>query len=83
MARVVLTKKNAPAKKKVAKPAAKSVASKRVRDSHGHVRVLHELDFGSDTFGRDFQYVFSRNVKKARRENKRIVGSADVDVAKR
>jgi hypothetical protein len=36
-----------------------------------------ELDAHSPTFDRDLQYVFAKNVAKARRENKRLLGSAD------
>jgi hypothetical protein len=79
MAKVVVAKRE----KKAAKRASKAVASKRVRDSKGQFKFIHELDFGSETFGRDLEYVFSKNVTKARRENKRIVGSPDFDVAKR
>jgi hypothetical protein len=41
------------------------------------------LDAGSPTFGTDLQYVFRKNVAKARRGNKRITGAADVAVSKR
>jgi hypothetical protein len=79
MAKVVVARKK---RKGDARPA-KAVASKRVRDKDGRSKLIHELDFGSDTFGRDFQYVFSKNVTKARRENKRVLGSSDVAITKR
>jgi hypothetical protein len=60
-----------------------SVPKKRVTDNDGQKRTLYTLDFGSESFGGDFQYVFSRNVAKARRENKRITGSPDVVITKR
>ena len=66
--------------KKAGKP---SVAKKRVRDAAGQVKMLRTLDAGSRTFGTDLQYVFSKNVAKARRDNKRATGAPDVVVAKR
>ena len=63
--------------------AAGKVAKKRVRDAEGHVKTLYTLDLGSPTFGADLEYVFGRNVAKARRDNKRVIGSADIAVGKR
>jgi hypothetical protein len=63
-------------------PAA-SVTKKRVRDANGQLKTLRTLDAGSRTFGDDLGYVFGKNVAKARRENKRIVGATDVAVEKR
>jgi hypothetical protein len=63
--------------------ASASVTEKRVRDTEGQVKTLRTLDAGSRTFGEDLRYVFGRNVAKARRDNKRIIGSTDVAVAKR
>lgn len=62
---------------------ATSVTKKRVRDADGRVKTLLTVDSSSDTFGSDLQYVFSKNVAKARRENKRVTGAADGIVAKR
>jgi hypothetical protein len=55
-----------------------SVTEKRVRDTEGQVRMLRILDAGSLTFGEDLQYVFGKNVAKARRDNKRAIGASDV-----
>jgi hypothetical protein len=55
-----------------------SVTEKRVRDTEGQVRMLRILDAGSLTFGKDLQYVFGKNVAKARRDNKRAIGASDV-----
>ncbi len=53
-----------------------SVREKLLRDSRGRaVRVL-SLDANSATFSDDLTAVFERNVAKARRENKRLFGSA-------
>jgi hypothetical protein len=60
-----------------------SVTEKRVRDTEGQVKMLRTLDAGSRTFGGDLQYVFGKNVAKARRENKRAIGTADVVIVKR
>ena len=62
--------------------AAASVTEKRVRDTDGQVKTLRTLDAESPTFGEDLQYVFSRNVAKARRDNKRVTGTTDVVVPK-
>ncbi|MFN3349773.1 hypothetical protein [Pseudorhodoplanes sp.] len=54
-----------------------SVREKRLVNSRGKtVRVL-SLDANSATFIDDLTLVFEKNVAKARRENKRVVGSAD------
>jgi hypothetical protein len=58
--------------------ATRTVAEKRVRDTAGQVKTLRVLDIGSETFGDDLQYVFGKNVAKARRDNKRIIGTSDV-----
>jgi hypothetical protein len=55
-----------------------AVGEKRVRDAAGRVRTLRVLDLKSPTFGADLLYVFGRNVAKARRDNKRVIGAADV-----
>lgn len=55
-----------------------SVAEKRVRDEHGKVSVIRTIDASSKTFSDDLTYVFKRNVAKARRENKRVVGVSDL-----
>jgi hypothetical protein len=60
-----------------------SVAEKRVLDADGRVKTLRTLDIASSTFGRDLEYVFGKNVAKARRENRRVTGASDGVVAKR
>jgi hypothetical protein len=55
-----------------------SVPEKRIRDTAGRVKTLRVLDIGSRTFGDDLQYVFGKNVAKARRDNKRLLGTSDV-----
>jgi hypothetical protein len=77
MARVVVGKiKNAP---RGGRP--ESVTEKRVRGADGRTRRLLVVDAGSETFSTDVQYVFARNVARARRENKRLIGTPDVALA--
>ena len=64
--------------KRTKRSAAAPVTLKRVLGPDGRLRKLWALDAESLSFGDDLQYVFSRNVSKARRANKRIVGSSDV-----
>jgi hypothetical protein len=61
-----------------AKSASRSVGRKRVVTAEGGTKTVLTLDANSSSFDDDLQYVFSRNVAKARRENKRLFGSADV-----
>jgi hypothetical protein len=69
---------------KLKKPRARgSVREKWMRSSDGQsVRVL-SLDANSATFPDDLTVVFTRNVAKARRENKELLGSADGPSAKK
>jgi hypothetical protein len=54
-----------------------SVRAKRVRNADGKsVRVL-SLDANSKTFVDDLTMIFRKNVAKARRENRQLLGSAD------
>jgi hypothetical protein len=57
-----------------------SVAKKRVRDANGNWRTVHKLDANSASFAKDFQYVFSKSVAKARKENREI---SEASLAKR
>ena len=41
------------------------------------------LDANSSSFEDDLHYVFSKNVARARRENKRILGASDIAPPKR
>ena len=80
MAKVVITRfKSVPKKSGREKVA---VTEKRVRGADGKVKTLRTLDAGSRTFGADLEYVFGRNVAKARRDNKRVIGANDVAVGK-
>ena len=61
------------AKRASARPetvAVKSVSAER----GGKLRVL-SVDANSPSFGDDFLYVFTQNVKRARKENKQRLGS--------
>lgn len=54
-----------------------SVTTKRVKGADGKTLTVHTINADSRTFGDDLSYVFRQNVKKARRENKRLVGCSD------
>ena len=60
-----------------------SVSKKRVTSATGERKTVFTLDAHSPHFEDGLQYVFARNVAKARRDNKRIVGVADVAPPKR
>jgi hypothetical protein len=53
------------------------VRKRRVHGSDGRAKEVMLLDLNSTTFDDDLTYVFEKNVAKARRENKRLLGSAD------
>lgn len=55
----------------------KGVTVRQVTDANGDKVTIHAIDANSETFGEDFLYVFTKNVEAARRENKRLLGSAD------
>jgi hypothetical protein len=76
MAKVIVGKLAGPTARKVGASKA-AVSRKRIRGSDGEVRTLLTVSAESDSLDKDFTYVFGRNVAKARRENKRLTGSAD------
>lgn len=81
MAKVVYTSLK-PAKRGKGKAAKKgaastSVVSKRVTGPDGKRKTMHRVDANSPTFGEDISTVFRLNVRLARQNNKRLVGSAD------
>jgi hypothetical protein len=61
------------AKKAGRKP--KSVVVRRVTSLSGEKVAVRAVDANSPTFGEDFLYVFTQNVKAARKENKAKLGS--------
>jgi len=75
MAKVVIKRLNR-SRSKGSVPSA--VAKKRVANGEGRSKVFFALDANSPTFDEGLHYVFRKNVAKARRENRRIVGSADI-----
>ncbi|OYW46428.1 MAG: hypothetical protein B7Z08_01015 [Sphingomonadales bacterium 32-68-7] len=76
MSKVVVIKSAGTKRKDAPKSAA--VGEKRVRDaSSGKLLTVRTLDGKSATFGRDLTYVFTKNVSKARRENKQVTGTPD------
>jgi len=55
-----------------------SVGEKRVRDAKtGRFLTVRTIEGQSKSFGKDLTYVFTKNVAKARRENKQVTGAAD------
>jgi hypothetical protein len=59
-------------------PAARSVGKKRVATADGGWKTVRTLDANSVIFDEGLRYVFAKNVAKARRDNKRVVGTTDV-----
>lgn len=53
------------------------VGEKRVFGPDGKARKMLTLDVNSPTFADDLLYVFRRAVRKARRENRRLLGVSD------
>lgn len=56
------------------KGAARSVHQKRIAKIGGGWKTVRTLDANSATLDSDLHYVFGKNVAKARRENKRVLG---------
>lgn len=55
-----------------------TVQSKLVRGSDGKLFSFRTVDVGGNTLSGDLTAVFSKNVDRARRENKRLLGVRDV-----
>jgi len=53
------------------------VRTKRLRKSDGKFALVQSLDANDDNFIEALTAVFEKNVKRARRENKRLFGSSD------
>lgn len=51
------------------------VGKKRVVDPLGSARLVRTIDAFSPTFTHDLEYVFARNVAKARQDNQRVAGA--------
>lgn len=60
----------------------RSVSKKQVAGAEG-TKTVWTLDANSPSFDAGLHYVFSRNVAKARRENKRVAGATDIAPRKR
>jgi len=61
----------------------RAVGKKRVATADGGSKTVWTLDANSPDVGDGLLYVFRRNVAKARRENKRVLGVADFVPPKR
>ena len=58
------------------------VKEERVRDkATGKITTVRTIKMDPATFGDAFTQVFRKNVAKARRDNKRLLGVADVEPA--
>jgi hypothetical protein len=58
------------------------VKEERVRDkATGKITTIRTIKMDADTFGDAFTQLFRKNVAKARRDNKRLLGVADVEPA--
>ena len=68
---------------RLSKSAARAVETRRVAGHNGRKTVVRTLDANNDNFDDGLRYVFAQNVAKARRENKRVTGKADVVPRKR
>jgi hypothetical protein len=79
MAKVVVEKLS---KRSESRSTRHSISEKRVRDSAGKSRMIRTIDAESPTFGDDLRYIFAQNVRKARRDNKRLIGTPDVVLPK-
>lgn len=58
------------------------VGTKRVRDGAGRLVNFRTVDASSQTLTGDLTLVFGRNVERARRENKRVLGVKDIAPAR-
>lgn len=79
MAKIVTGKLN---ERKGGKAASVQLSAKRVRNADGRTQTLYTVDLASPGFERQFSTVFQRAVNKARRENKKVTGSPDVEPAR-
>lgn len=64
-------------------PATRSVGKKRVLKTEGGWKTVRTLDANTAVFEEGLRYVFTKNVAKARRDNKRVLGAADIAPPKR
>jgi hypothetical protein len=71
-----------PNKEKAQRKRKRSVRVKELRRSDGSIAKVLSLDANGPTFDDDLTYDFERNVARARRENKKLFGSADGPAAK-
>ena len=51
----------------------------RVRAADGTIETRYRVNYGDADFGTTFAMVFQSAVNKARRENKKLIGTADVE----
>jgi hypothetical protein len=59
-----------------------NVRTERIRRPDGSVRIMLRIDGNSPTLGSDLTYAFQQNVKRARAENRRLLGTSDFEPKK-
>jgi hypothetical protein len=64
------------------KPSKKTKPGSEIVYREGKRRTVHTLDANSASFGKQLNWVFAQNVKKARKANRRVIGKPDLAVAK-
>lgn len=68
---------NVVSKIRAPRKASASVTKKRVRDAKGKAVDFFVVDGTSPRLGDDLTYVFTKNIERARDENRKLFGSAD------
>ena len=68
---------------RLSKAAARAIGKKRVATPDGGWKTVRTLDVYHPNLDDALLYVFRSNVAKARRENKKVLGVADVVPAKK
>ena len=76
MAEVVVTAVDANRKRSARR---RKIWYKRVRSPEGKLETVYKLDIADKDFADQFTGVFQRAVNKARRENRKVLGKADVE----
>ena len=76
MAEIVVTAVDANRKRSARR---RKIRYQRIRSSEGKYETIYTLDVADKNFADQFTGVFQRAVNKARRENRKILGKADLE----
>lgn len=76
MAEIIVKALDAETKKSAKR---RKLRYERVRASDGTIETRYRVDFGAADFGTTFAMVFQSAINKARRENRKLIGAADVE----